>query len=76
MGFGGPVVLVEYMRRDLVERRDWISEADRTLVLYISRKVDRRHAALAELTLKRVTTTEAGGQRGRGIGGPEWGCDA
>ena len=25
-GFGGPVALVEYMHRDLVERRDWISE--------------------------------------------------
>lgn len=27
-GFGGPVALVGYMRRDLVERRSWISEAD------------------------------------------------
>ncbi|MBA3318257.1 MAG: chromate transporter [Gemmatimonadales bacterium] len=27
-GFGGPVALVEYMRRDLVERRGWITEAD------------------------------------------------
>jgi chromate transporter len=27
-GFGGPVALVEYMHRDLVERRGWISEAD------------------------------------------------
>ncbi|MGQ0847948.1 MAG: chromate transporter [Actinomycetota bacterium] len=25
-GFGGPVALVEYMHRDLVERRGWISE--------------------------------------------------
>jgi len=27
-GFGGPVALVGYMHRDLVERRRWISEAD------------------------------------------------
>jgi chromate transporter len=27
-GFGGPVALVSYMYRDLVERRGWISEAD------------------------------------------------
>lgn len=27
-GFGGPVALVGYMYRDLVERRRWISEAD------------------------------------------------
>lgn len=28
IGFGGPVALIEYMRRDLVEERTWISEAD------------------------------------------------
>lgn len=28
LGFGGPVALVGYMHRDLVERRAWISEAD------------------------------------------------
>src|SRR5215203_3675439 len=28
LGFGGPVALVGYMNRDLVERRRWISEAD------------------------------------------------
>ncbi len=28
IGFGGPVALVEYMRRDLVERRAWIAESD------------------------------------------------
>src|SRR5262245_8943354 len=27
-GFGGPVALVGYMHRDLVERRKWISEGD------------------------------------------------
>jgi chromate transporter len=27
-GFGGPVALVGYMRRDLVEQRKWITEAD------------------------------------------------
>lgn len=28
IGFGGPVALVGYMHRDLVERRGWIAEAD------------------------------------------------
>src|SRR6201988_5127657 len=28
LGFGGPVALVGYMHRDLVERRAWISEQD------------------------------------------------
>ena len=28
LGFGGPVALVGYMYRDLVERRGWITEAD------------------------------------------------
>ncbi len=28
LGFGGPVALVGYMYRDLVEKRKWISESD------------------------------------------------
>jgi chromate transporter len=28
MGFGGPVALVGYMHRDLVERRSWITDSD------------------------------------------------
>ena len=28
LGFGGPVALVGYMHRDLVEERKWISDAD------------------------------------------------
>lgn len=28
LGFGGPVALIGYMHRDLVERRQWIAEAD------------------------------------------------
>src|SRR3954449_12397729 len=28
IGFGGPVALVGYMHRDLVEQRHWISDAD------------------------------------------------
>src|ERR1700730_6975007 len=28
LGFGGPVALVGYMHRDLVERRKWIGESD------------------------------------------------
>lgn len=27
-GFGGPIALVGYMHRDLVEKRKWISEED------------------------------------------------
>ena len=30
LGFGGPVALVGYMQRDLVEQRAWIAEADYT----------------------------------------------
>ena len=28
LGFGGPVALVGFMYRDLVEKRHWISESD------------------------------------------------
>ena len=28
IGFGGPVALVGYMHRDLVEQRKWITEED------------------------------------------------
>lgn len=28
VGFGGPIALIEYMRRDLVEERKWIPEID------------------------------------------------
>ena len=28
VGFGGPVALIGYMRRDLVEQRGWIADAD------------------------------------------------
>ncbi|MEP7108473.1 MAG: chromate transporter [Ferruginibacter sp.] len=28
IGFGGPVALVGYMHRDLVEKRNWITEED------------------------------------------------
>jgi len=28
LGFGGPVALVGFMHRDLVEERHWITEAD------------------------------------------------
>ncbi len=28
LGFGGPVALAGYMDRDLVERRQWVTEAD------------------------------------------------
>jgi chromate transporter len=35
-GFGGPVALVGFMRRDLVERRKWISEEEYNLGLALS----------------------------------------
>jgi chromate transporter len=35
-GFGGPVALVGYMHRDLVERRRWIAEGDYKLGLTLS----------------------------------------
>jgi chromate transporter len=28
LGFGGPVALIGYMQRDLVERRSWFSKQD------------------------------------------------
>ncbi|GAC1355432.1 MAG: hypothetical protein NVSMB31_15880 [Vulcanimicrobiaceae bacterium] len=27
-GFGGPVALAHYMRRDLVEKNDWLTQAE------------------------------------------------
>ena len=34
LGFGGPVALVGYMHRDLVEQRQWVREADYTYVRF------------------------------------------
>jgi hypothetical protein len=36
LGFGGPVALVGYMHRDLVEERKWISEADYDAMLSVA----------------------------------------
>ncbi len=36
IGFGGPVALVGYMHRDLVEKRKWVSEDDYKLALALS----------------------------------------
>lgn len=36
LGFGGPVALVGYMRRDLVEERKWVSEDDYKLALALA----------------------------------------
>ena len=36
IGFGGPVALVGYMRRDLVEARNWISDDDYTVGLALA----------------------------------------
>jgi hypothetical protein len=40
-GFGGPVALVGYMHRDLVEGRKWISEADYKEGLTLSQLMPR-----------------------------------
>ncbi|MGI9039943.1 MAG: chromate transporter, partial [Gemmatimonadales bacterium] len=45
IGFGGPVALVEYMRRDLVERRRWISEGDYMDGLTLSQLAPGQRAA-------------------------------
>jgi chromate transporter len=45
IGFGGPVALVGYMHRDLVEARKWISEQDYKEGLTLAAMPDRRGAA-------------------------------
>ena len=44
-GFGGPVALVGYMHRDLVEDRKWISESDYKEGLTLSHLMPGPHAA-------------------------------
>src|SRR6188474_1435088 len=43
-GFGGPVALVGFMHRDLVERRRWISEETYALGLALAQIMPGRHA--------------------------------
>ena len=64
-GFGGPVALVGYMHRDLVERRRWISEADYRLGLTLSQLMPGPLAAQLAIYLGYVHY----GIRGATIGG-------
>jgi chromate transporter len=43
LGFGGPVALIGYMQRDLVERRRWFSKDDYVKGLALSQLAVRRH---------------------------------
>ena len=51
LGFGGPVALVGYMRRDLVEQRRWFSRDDYMKGLALSQLAP---GPLALLTWRRV----------------------
>ena len=42
MGFGGPVALVGYMYRDLVEKRHWITDDDYKQGLTLAQLMGRR----------------------------------
>jgi chromate transport protein ChrA len=51
LGFGGPVALVGYMHRDLVERRRWIDEDTYTLALALSQIMPGPLAAQCAIAL-------------------------
>jgi len=55
IGFGGPVALVGYMHRDLVEERKWISEADYKEGLTLSQLMPGPLAAQLMIYLAAVT---------------------
>ena len=69
IGFGGPVALVGYMHRDLVEARKWISEQDYKEGLTLSQLMPgtARRAAhdLPGLRALRQSRRDAGGHRVR-----------
>src|SRR2546426_8277065 len=44
-GFGGPIALVGYMQRDLVEKRRWISRQDYVEGLALDRKSTRLNSS-------------------------------
>ena len=46
-GFGGPVALIGYMQRDLVERRGWFTKAEYLKSLALSQLMPGPLAALA-----------------------------
>ena len=51
VGFGGPVALVGYMHRDLVDERKWISEADYKEGLTLAQLMPGPLAAVAGLVI-------------------------
>src|SRR5690349_24620841 len=51
LGFGGPVALVGFMHRDLVEQRGWIAEADYTEGLALAQLAPGPLAALLGIYL-------------------------
>jgi chromate transporter len=55
-GFGGPVALVGYMYRDLVEKRSWITEADYKEGMAIAQLMPGPLAAQLAIYLASCTT--------------------
>jgi chromate transporter len=53
LGFGGPIALVGAMRRDLVERRRWVSETDYAEGLALTQLAPGPLAAQLAIDLKR-----------------------
>ncbi len=51
LGFGGPVALVGFMRRGLVERRGWVSEDEYTLALALAQLMPGPLAAQCAIAL-------------------------
>lgn len=58
LGFGGPVALVGYMHRDLVENRKWISEADYKEGLALSQLAPGPLAAQLGIYIGALSTIE------------------
>ncbi len=68
IGFGGPVALVGYMHRDLVEERKWISESDYREGLALAQLAPGPMAAQLAIYLGYVHYRVAGGHhRGAGL---------
>jgi len=56
IGFGGPVALVGYMRRDLVDQRGWITETDYKEGLALAQLAPGPMAAQTAIYLATCTT--------------------
>lgn len=66
-GFGGPIALVGYMHRDLVERRRWYSEAEFQQALAVGQTFPGPLAAQAAMWLGYL---ERGALGAAAVGGP------